>query len=295
MAKTCASRIRRTHNFAVQCMSESGEGSASEGYTKGASEAASFMVDCYVRDNMVVGVGASGPAARAAIKYLAEQIEKGYLKGVRTVPMSLTAASELAFHGIPITSLEDHPEVDFAFDYVDEVDEMDGLLPFIKGRPASPVQPNISKEREVIDASKMFVAMTDEDGVSSNLGGTLPVMVDGDYWEDTAEELDDIYIGFASIWRRPDVGSAAVPHGGDNPYLSDKNENILDIRFEGPIVSASESYERAAEWIEEVPGVHAHGLYLSKAYAVIVVGLDEYRTLSPFRVAAETSTTVDSE
>eukprot|EP00959_Pyramimonas_sp_CCMP1952_P045865 958591-Pyramimonas_sp.AAC.2 len=131
----------------------------------------------------------------------------------------------------------------------------------------------------------------DESGVTSNLRGALPVMVDGDFWEDIAEELDDIFIGNASIWRRPDVGSSAVPHGGDNPYLNDKNQNILDIRFECDITSAAESYQEAIDWIEEVPGVQGHGLYLKKAHAVLVVGLDGYRSLSPFIV----DTAVESE
>lgn len=35
----------------------------------------------------------------------------------------------------------------------------------------------------------------------SRLGGDLPVAVDEEVWEDAAEELDDIFVGDADIWR----------------------------------------------------------------------------------------------
>ena len=38
-------------------------------------------------------------------------------------------------------------QLDFAFDYVDEVDETEGTLPAMKGRFSEPVQPDVAKER----------------------------------------------------------------------------------------------------------------------------------------------------
>ncbi len=35
----------------------------------------------------------------------------------------------------------------------------------------------------------------------SRLGGDLPVVVEEEGWEDTGEELDDVFIGDADIWR----------------------------------------------------------------------------------------------
>jgi len=273
--------------LSIQC-------AANEGFSKGAQEAAEYLVDSYVRDKMIIGVGASGPAARAAIAYIKNKLDKGYLKMVKAVPMSLTAATELAFHGIPVCTLEDFPEIDFAFDYADEVDEFESSFPFIKGRPTSqsPVQANICAERKVVEASKMFVGIMGEEGVKASLGGTLPVMVDGEYWEAIGEDLDDIFIGEASIWRRSVQGASAAPHGGDSPFITTDGHNILDIRFEADIIDrviaddeSTHSYQQVVEWIEAVPGVVAHGLYLNTAYAVIVVSEDGFRTISPFKTA----------
>lgn len=36
--------------------------------------------------------------------------------------------------------------------------------------------------------------------VVERLRGTLPVVVEEDNWEETAEELDDTFIGDAEIW-----------------------------------------------------------------------------------------------
>lgn len=36
--------------------------------------------------------------------------------------------------------------------------------------------------------------------VVPRLRGVLPVVVEGEFWEDTAEELDDIFVGDAEVW-----------------------------------------------------------------------------------------------
>ena len=45
------------------------------------------------------------------LDYLARQLERGSLHGVRCVPASDQTASEAAFHGVPLTSLQEHPVV----------------------------------------------------------------------------------------------------------------------------------------------------------------------------------------
>ena len=46
-----------------------------------------------------------------AIDYMAQQLERGSLQGIRCVPASDQTASEAAFHGIPLTSLQETPAV----------------------------------------------------------------------------------------------------------------------------------------------------------------------------------------
>lgn len=94
-----------------------------------------------------------------------------------------------------------------------------------------PVQPNIASERAVLDAAKLFVAFVEEAAVVDQLMGVLPVMIDGEHWEGVAEELDDLFLGDASVWRRGETDEAP-PHGGDNPYITPDGRNVLDIIFE---------------------------------------------------------------
>jgi ribose 5-phosphate isomerase A len=43
------------------------------------------------------------------------------------------------------------------------------------------------------------------------LAGSVPVLVGpAEEWEDIAEELDDIFLGDAELWRRPVSGTAGA-------------------------------------------------------------------------------------
>jgi len=46
-----------------------------------------------------------------AIDYLAKQLQAGGLQRVLCVPASDQSASEAAFRGVPLTSLQAHPQV----------------------------------------------------------------------------------------------------------------------------------------------------------------------------------------
>jgi hypothetical protein len=37
----------------------------------------------------------------------------------------------------------------------------------------------------------------------SGLAGTVPVVVEEEAWEETAEEIDDLVLGIGDIWRAP--------------------------------------------------------------------------------------------
>lgn len=111
--------------------------------------------------------------------------------------------------------------------------------------------------------------------VVPRLGGALPVVIDADDWEDTAEEIDDIFLGDAEVWRRSTEPSAG-PRGGSRPYVSPEGENILDIRFDDGLKLFGEGapYARIAAEIEAVPGVLSHGLCVGVATAAVVASPD---------------------
>ena len=61
-------------------------------------------------------------------------------------------------------------QVDVVFEEVDEIVLQDSELPFIAGRLAEPVQPNLLRMRELLAASKCNVVLVDGvDQVSASL------------------------------------------------------------------------------------------------------------------------------
>lgn len=104
-----------------------------------------------------------------------------------------------------------------------------------------------------------------------HLDGELPVIIEGDEttWEETAEELDDLFLGDAEVRRRsflPDAG----PRGGDAPVVTPEGHYVLDIQFyEGlKLYGEDAEYREIAAEIEKVPGVVTHGLIVGAENAV---------------------------
>lgn len=60
------------------------------------------------------GTGLTRAQVNEAIDYLANQLQAGGLQRVLCVPASDQSASEAAFRGVPLTSLQAHPQVSTA-------------------------------------------------------------------------------------------------------------------------------------------------------------------------------------
>ncbi|KAA6420892.1 MAG: hypothetical protein FRX49_09033 [Trebouxia sp. A1-2] len=208
------------------------------------------LVQQHVHSNDVVGLGTG-------------------VLGVRCIPASDVSASEAAFQGVPVTSLAEHPVVDVMFEEVDEIVVQEPDLPFIAGRLAEPVQPNLLRMRALLSASKHKIVLIDGvENTSARLRGVLPVLVDADYWEDIGEVLDDIFIPDAEIWRRSVAGyDPTDPRAISSPYLSAQGHNVLDVKFYGPmkLFGDDASYSSIAEEIEKQAGIITHGLFVNVA------------------------------
>jgi ribose 5-phosphate isomerase A len=74
----------------------------------------------HVKDHAVVGLG-SGSTAAFAIEAIGERIKRENLS-VKGIPTSTQAFLLAVKHGIPVTTLEEHPEINVAIDGVDQVD-----------------------------------------------------------------------------------------------------------------------------------------------------------------------------
>ncbi|CAD7699167.1 unnamed protein product [Ostreobium quekettii] len=246
-----------------------GDGPGEDAATRAA---AVHVVDKYVRSGSVVALG-TGQVTGNIFDYLKDCVDVKLLKDIKILPTSDVAASEAAFHGLPQTSIGETDEVDVLFQEVDEIDTASGT--FISGRQAEPHQPQLMKARLAAKRAKEVVALLQTETKAERLGGWLPVVIEGDNWEDIAEEIDTIFLGDAEIWRRPTEGTAN-PRGGNNPYLSPEGHNIIDIRFDGTLKLYGEEveYEKISNEIMAVAGVVTHGLFLNTATATLTIKSD---------------------
>jgi ribose 5-phosphate isomerase A len=118
-------------------------------------QAAEYAVDQYIQSGMVVGLGV-GSTAIFAIQHLAKKLQAGTLQNIVGIPCAHRIEVAAREAGIPLTTLEAHPNVDVTIDGADEVDPQ---LNVIKGGGGALlhekiVAQNSREEIIVVDAHK---------------------------------------------------------------------------------------------------------------------------------------------
>lgn len=99
----------------------------------------------------------------------------------------------------------------------------------------------MAKARAV--STKTVALLEHTDTILTRLKGPLPFTIPAnEYWRDTAEFVDDIFIGDAEIRRRA-TSEPAPPDGGDDPYISPDNMFLLDVVFMEKLVLFSKEVE----------------------------------------------------
>src|SRR5258706_13657905 len=120
-----------------------------------------------VRDGDIVGLG-TGSTAYFAVIALGERVKAG-LK-IIGIPTSVRTADLARAVGIPLTTLDEHPEIDITIDGADEVEPK---LNLIKGGGVA-----LSREKVIATASKKMVVVADSGKIVRVLGKfPLPVEV----------------------------------------------------------------------------------------------------------------------
>lgn len=207
-------------------------------------EAAGRAAAKLVRDGDVVGLG-TGSTAYFAIIALGERVKEG-LKIVG-VPTSSQTADLARAVGIPLTTLDVHPEIDITIDGADEVDPK---LNLIKGGGGA-----LLREKVVASASKKMVVVADSSKVVPALGN-FPLPVEVIAFARTVIENKVVALGGAPKLRTKLDGS---------PYLTDNGNQILDCSF-GKIKDPA----ALARELSGIPGIVEHGLFIGLAKLVMV-------------------------
>jgi ribose 5-phosphate isomerase A len=201
----------------------------------------------YVRDGMVMGLG-SGTTAEHAVRELGRRVREEGLK-VRGVPTSEKIRQLAQQVGIPLTTLEESPELDLTIDGADEVDLV--TLNAIKGLGGA-----LLREKIVALATKVETFIVDESKVVQHLGEHTPVPVEVVQfgWSRTVDSL--FALGCMPVRRESAEGE---------PFITDSGNYLIDCQF--PRI---ENPQLLGERIIRVVGVVEHGLFIGIARRVIV-------------------------
>ncbi|MEO8971401.1 MAG: ribose-5-phosphate isomerase RpiA [Ktedonobacteraceae bacterium] len=203
-----------------------------------------------VEDGMVIGLG-SGSTAVQLTYALAQRIQEG-LRIVGAVPTS-KATEQLALQlDIPLTTLEDYPELDID---IDGADEIDGTLGLIKGGGGA-----LLREKIVAASARRFVIIADITKEVSILGRKMPLPV------------EIIPFALSPVRKRLEAlgASVALRLIGENVFITDNSNYILDCTFPGGILDALAL--QAA--MKQIVGVVETGLFLHMAEQAIIGGPD---------------------
>jgi len=194
----------------------------------------------HVKDGFIVGLG-SGSTAAFAIEALGERVKTEKLL-VMGIPTSYQAFLLAVDCGIPITTLDEHPEIDVT---IDGADQITPELNLIKGMGAA-----MAREKIVAAASKLNVIIGDEKKKVKLLGENnqvVPIEV----------------LPFAiSLTKRKivEAGGKPILRGGKGklgPVITDNGNAILDSYF-GEITNPAQ----LAVQIKMIPGVVETGFFI---------------------------------
>ena len=206
-----------------------------------------------VKDGMIVGLGTGSTMKYTLIK-LGELVKSGLkIQGVAT---SINTKRIAQKEGIPLTTIDEHPEIDIT---IDGADEVDSSLNLIKGGGGA-----LTREKIIAYNSKKVVIIVDDSKIVKALGidFALPVEVLRFGWTSTKKILEEFG---CSIELRKIMG---------NPFLTDNSNYILDLDFEH--ISEPEELEKD---INCIPGVVENGLFIGLVNEVIVGSTQGVMTL----------------
>lgn len=207
----------------------------------------------YVEDGMRLGIG-TGSTAEAFIELLAERVDAGL--SIIGVPTSERTAHLCTEFGIPLSSLDETPELDLT---IDGADEIGTDLALIKGAGGA-----LLREKIVATASAKMIVIADESKKVVTLGA-FPLAIE------VAEfGLEATKRAIAAAAQRVGCeGELTVRTNRDGAVRTDGGNLLIDAAFgriERPADLACE--------LSAVPGVMEHGLFVGIADLALVSSPD---------------------
>lgn len=203
-----------------------------------------------VRSGQIVGLG-SGSTANYMIEELGRKIREEQLS-IIGVPTSNQTAELALKHGIPLTTLDEHPRLDIAIDGADQVDTE---LNLIKGMGGA-----LTREKIVGGMADVFVIIVDESKITSKLGIHQVVPVEVIPFAKTP-----VMSQLSKLGGKPLIRSSK---GKCGYFITENGNNIVDVEF---VINDVGKLERE---IKMIPGVLECGLFVDMARIVFVGSKD---------------------
>ena len=200
-----------------------------------------------VKDGFVVGLG-SGSTVAYAIQDMGKKIRRKELR-ILGIPTSHQASILAVESGIPLTTLNEHPQLDLAMDGADQIDKD---LNLIKGMGAA-----LTREKIVASASKKFAIVADETKIVETLGINQPVPI-----ETLPFALPTVMSRIRKMGGKPALRKAK---GKVGPVITDNGNFIIDVDF----ASITAPKELNLQ-LKSIPGVIETGLFIEMADVVYV-------------------------
>jgi ribose 5-phosphate isomerase A len=207
-------------------------------------EAAGRAAAKLVSGGEIVGLG-TGSTAYFAVIALGERVKAG-LK-IIGIPTSIHTADLARAVGIPLTTLDEHPDIDITIDGADEVDPK---LCLIKGGGGA-----LTREKVIATASKKMVVVADSSKIVPVLG-KFPLPVEVIEFARTVVERKIVSLGGSPKLRMSSDGK---------PFLTDNGNQIVDCSF-GQISDPP----ALALILSDTPGIVEHGLFIGLAKVALV-------------------------
>ncbi len=213
--------------------------------------AAAAAVD-HVEPGMRLGIG-TGSTADEFTRLLGDRVAGGL--DIIGVPTSEKTAELARGLGIPLSTLDETPELDLT---VDGADELDRDLQLIKGGGGA-----LLREKIVAATSARMIVIADDSKLVDTLGRfPLPIEV-------VPFGLAATRNAIAAMAGALGLAGEIELRGGDAPFLTDGGHYILDASF-GRIPQA----KALADGLSDIPGVVEHGLFIGLASKALIAGAD---------------------
>lgn len=212
----------------------------------------------YVEPGMRLGIG-TGSTAEEFVHLLAERVADGFeIIGVPTSERTARLCMEL---GVPLTTLDEMPELDLT---IDGADELDAHLNLIKGGGGA-----LLREKIVASASKAMIVIADQSKLVETLGA-FPLPIEVNRFGLRATEI--------AIRRVADTlglnGPLTLRMAGGEPFITDGDHFILDASF-GRIPDP----RALSDALHAIPGVVEHGMFIGLAQKALLAGLGGVKTI----------------